>query len=109
MAYDEGLADMLREDLGDRAGITERRMFGGLCFMLEGHMLCGVMADHGMYRVGKPREDEPLTLEGVIPMARTGRPMGGIVEVAPEAMADDGLRLRLLDLALANVQSLPAK
>ena len=55
MAYDEGLAEILRSDLAEEDGVEEKRMFGGLCFMLHGHMLCGVHKDGGMFRVGKDR------------------------------------------------------
>ena len=59
MAYDDGLAELLREDLADIATrIEEKRMFGGLCFMLDGHMLCGVHKGGGMFRVGKDNEEE---------------------------------------------------
>jgi len=109
MAYDEGLAELLRNDVADIGAITEKKMFGGLCFMLEGHMLCGVHSGGGMMRVGKDRQGEALTIEGASPMAFTGRPMGGMVDVTDEALADDDRRGRLLALALQNVRSLPPK
>ena len=108
MAYDEGLAEILRADLAD-AQVEEKRMFGGLCFMLEGHMLCGVHEGGGMFRVGKPREAEALAIEGVSEMAFTGRKMGGLVDVTDEVLADDSRRLHLLDLARSNVDSLPPR
>ena len=57
MAYDDGLAEIMRGDFADIPGISERKMFGGLAFLLDGHMVCGVHAGGGIYRVGKPRED----------------------------------------------------
>ena len=112
MAYDEGLAQLLRDDLGPRPGLTETRMFGGLCFLLDGHMLCGVYAEknggHAMYRVGKSRTEAALALPGTAPMALTGRPMGGVIDADGEAL-EDGTRLRLLALALENVASLPPR
>ena len=112
MAYDEGLAQLLREDIGPRPGLAERRMFGGLCFMLDGHMLCGVYGaangGHAMYRVGKPRAEAALAVPGTAPMALTGRSMGGIVDADGPALEDDN-RARLLALALENVASLPPK
>ena len=109
MAYDEGLAELLRGDLAERRGIIEKRMFGGLCFMLDGHMLCGVHKGGGMFRVGKDRHAEALQIDGAGPMTMTGRPMGGMVDVTDEAMADDVRRGQLMGLAVENVRSLPPK
>ena len=109
MAHDEGLAQILRDHLAGLDGITERRMFGGLCFMRHGHMICGVHAGGGMARVGKAAEPAALTIPGVAPLSFTGRPMGGCVDMADETLADDVLRTRLLDLALAHVATLPPK
>jgi len=109
MAYDEGLAELMRGDLAGTAGITERKMFGGLCFLLHGNMVGGVHSDFGMMRVGKDRMAAALAEPGTGPMAFTGRPMGGFVEVSVEAMADDARRARLLALALENARSLPPK
>lgn len=109
MAYDEGIAETLRADLDDQTNLEEKKMFGGLCFMLNGHMLCGVFRDGGMYRVGKDREEKALTYDGVAEMTFTGRKMGGIVVVSAAAMADDSCRAALLTLAMENVRSLPAR
>ena len=109
MAYDEGLADLFRDDLVDAGHVEEKRMFGGLCFMLDGHMLCGVHKDGAMFRVGKDRHAQALTMEGVSEMAFTGRKMGGLVDVTEEVMADDEARKRLLALAMENVHTLPPR
>lgn len=109
MAYDEGLAKLLRGDLAERRGIIEKRMFGGLCFMLDGHMLCGVHKGGGLFRVGKERYAEALQIDGAGLMTMTGRPMGGMVDVSDEAMADDARRGQLMGLAVENIRSLPPK
>ena len=109
MPYDESLAEILRADLADLPRLEEKRMFGGLCFMVEGHMLCGVHKGGGMFRVGKPREDAALAIDGVTEMAFTGRKMGGFVEVSDDAMADDKKRARLIALALENLRGLPPR
>lgn len=109
MAYDEGLAEIMRSDLEGVGHVEEKRMFGGLCFMLGGHMLCGVHRDGAMYRVGKERQDAALAIEGASEMAFTGRKMGGLVDVTEDAMADDARRSRLMALALENVRSLPPR
>ncbi len=89
--------------------IEEKRMFGGLCFMLDGHMLCGVHKGGGMFRVGKDRHAAALTIDGASAMAFTGRPMGGLVDVTDEAIADDTRRAQLMALAMENVRSLPPR
>lgn len=109
MAYDSGLVELMRDDLGDRAGVVEKKMFGGLCFMLDGHMLCGVHKDGAMYRVGKPREAEALKIAGAKPMAFTGRKMGGFIDVDSDDMADDDARHAWLRLAMLNVAELGPK
>jgi len=109
MAHDEGLAQILRDDLADIHGISERKMFGGLCFMLNGNMLCGVSPKGCMFRVGKPREDQARAIEGAGPMQFTGRPMGGMIDVTEYAFQDDTRRAQWMALALENARSLPAK
>ncbi len=109
MAYDPDLADQMRADLGPLPGLSERKMFGGLAFLLYGNMLCGVHAKGAMYRVGKAREAEALALPGVTPMAFTGRPMGGMVDADNDAMTDDATRQQLTQLALGFVDTLPPK
>ncbi len=109
MAHDEGLAEILRGDLADLPGIVEKRMFGGLAFMLDGNMLCGVHKGGGMFRVGKAGEAAALAVPGARPMDFTGRRMGGFVDVSDEALADEACRGRLMTLALGFVRSLPPK
>jgi TfoX/Sxy family transcriptional regulator of competence genes len=108
MAYDEGLAQILRDDLADEA-ITEKKMFGGVAMMFRGHMLCGVHKGGAMFRVGKDNAPEALKVPGARPMTFTGRPMGGMIETGAELLADDARRRRLLDLALAFNRSQPPK
>ena len=109
MAYDEGLAELLRDAVQGETGITERKMFGGLCILKDGHMVCGVHQGGGMARVGKAAEAEALTLPGVAPLSFTGRKMGGMVDVSEETFADDALRSRIVSMALAYAKSLPPK
>lgn len=109
MAYDEGLAQTLRDALAETEVITERKMFGGLCFMLNGNMLCGVHKKGGMARVGKANHAKALEIEGVEPLSFTGRPMGGLVDVADEAFEDDARRAEILALCFDFVGNMPAK
>lgn len=109
MAYDEGMAELLREALAEEAALSERRMFGGLCFMIDGNMICGVHKGGGMFRVGPERFEAALALPGARPMDFTGRSMTGFVEIDYEALGDDETRAALMDLARAFVATLPAK
>lgn len=108
MAWDEALAERIRADLTGHA-IVEKRMFGGLAWMLHGHMVCGIHKGGAFYRVGKANETAALALPGIAPMTMNGRPMAGMVEASAEASSDDGRRRRLLGLATGFVNSLPPK
>ncbi|MEM9048017.1 MAG: TfoX/Sxy family protein [Pseudomonadota bacterium] len=105
----EEQAAILRDALTGLPGISEKRMFGGLCFLLNGNMLCGSWKHGGMVRVGKARAAAAMTEPGVDAMTATGRRMSGLVRLAPEVLEDDAARGRLLALALAFVGALPAK
>lgn len=109
MAYDEGLAELMRGDLHDLPGLSEKKMFGGLCFLQYGNMICGVHSGGAMFRVGKAAEPAALAIEGAGPMTFTGRAMGGMIDVADDAMADDAKRRAWTDMALAHVATLPPK
>ena len=108
MAYDEGLAQLLREELAGEA-IIEKKMFGGLCFLYHGHMVCGVHKGGGMFRVGKPNEAAARAVEGTGPMEFTGKPMAGMVQCDDAALEDDARRGALMALSLGFVKTLPPK
>ena len=74
MPYDEGLAERVREQLAPQAPFEERKMFGGLAFMVNTHMACGIVKDDLMVRVGKAGHDAALAA-GAGEMSFTGRPM----------------------------------
>lgn len=109
MAYNEEHAQILRDALADISGITEKKMFGGLCFLLNGNMLCGVHKGGGMARVGKDNEAAALELDGIEPLSFTGRRMGGMVDVSESAIEHDGIRDAVLTLAKEFAGSLPPK
>ena len=113
MAYDDATADLLREMLDDDPRITEKKMFGGLCFLLSGNMLCGVhsrkVGGGAMFRVGEDGEASALALPGTKPMEMTGRRMKGFIDVTADALEADVTRKQMLDLALAYVGPMPAK
>lgn len=108
MAFDQGLAAQLREDLAEH-GPREQRMFGGLCFLLQGNMVCGVLGAGALWRVGAPNMAVALALPDVLPMTHAGRKMTGFVVADAEAMAEDATRARLRDMALGFVAGLPPK
>ncbi len=109
MAFNERHARLLREELADLSGISEKKMFGGLCFLLNGNMICGVHRDGGMARVGKELETEALALEGVEPLSFTGRRMGGLVEFDPEAFENPAIRSAVVALAREFAETLPPR
>ena len=109
MAYDEGLASLMREALENEPGYSEKKMFGGLCFLVYGNMVSGVHSGGGMFRVGKANEAEARAIPGTGPMLFTGKPMGGMIEASDELMADDDQRAALMAIALTHGKSLPPK
>ena len=108
MAIDVGLAQLLRDDLVG-AAITEKKMFGGLCFLLNGNMLSGTMKTSALFRVGKANAAAALAIPGSYPMAQRGLPMAGFVELPTADCADDTRRRALSAMALAIVLTLPPK
>ncbi len=87
------LADRIRDFLSDDPNVAEIRMFGGICFTLNGNMLVGTMKDGTLLaRVGENREAEALARPGASRMNFTGREMKGYIIVAEEALDDDSLR-----------------
>lgn len=108
MAYDEALAERIRNRLRDMDGVVEKKMFGGLAFLTHGNMTVGVHGDDLIARVDTAGADSLLTEPGVRPFDITGRPMRGWILVAGEVLDDDVLE-RWIDLAARFVRSLPPK
>ncbi len=108
MAYDENLAGRVRDVLAGDPGLSERKMFGGLAFMLEGHMCCGIVGDELMLRLGVDGADTALARPHVRPMDFTGKPMAGMVYVSQDGLRGAALR-RWVDRASAFVRTLPPK
>jgi TfoX/Sxy family transcriptional regulator of competence genes len=110
MAYDEALADRIRDVLADKGDrVQERKMFGGLTFMVDGHMTVGVVKDELMARVGAEGEDNALAQPHARTMDFTGRPMVGFVQVAAAGVADDDVVRAWVDRSLAFTTTLPPK
>ncbi|MEM7345668.1 MAG: TfoX/Sxy family protein [Chloroflexota bacterium] len=109
MAYDEGLAERLRETFESRIETSERKMFGGLAFMVQGNMCVGINNEQLMVRVGKEKHAEALAQPHARPMDFTGRPMKGYVFVDNDGYEADEDLAGWVDRALAFVMTLPPK
>jgi TfoX/Sxy family transcriptional regulator of competence genes len=109
MAYDEELADRIRDVLAGRDDVREQKMFGGIGFMVGGHMAVGVIKDELMARVGADGEDEALAQPHARLMDFTGRPMTGFIQVAAEGVATEAQVRPWVERALAYVTTLPPK
>jgi TfoX/Sxy family transcriptional regulator of competence genes len=109
MAFDEQLADRIREALRNVPDVRERRMFGGLAFLVGGNMTCGIVGDELMLRLGEHRTDDALDDPHVRPMDFTGRPMRTMVYVAPAGFATPNALRTWVDEAVAHAAALPPK
>ena len=109
MAYDRGLAQRVREALVDRPGISERAMFGGLAFMIDGKMFVGIRNSSLMARVGPERHQDALAMPSVRDMDFTGRTMKGYVYIDPPAVATDHDLRAWVHWCVEYVARLPAK
>jgi TfoX/Sxy family transcriptional regulator of competence genes len=109
LAYNERLAERVRGIVSDGPELSERKMFGGLAFMLNGNMFCGITRDDLMVRVGPERFEQALNSPGARPMDFTGRPMKGMVFVGPEGYKDDPQLRGWVEQTLEYARSLPAK
>lgn len=109
MAYSEDLAYRVRAALAQQDGVTERKMFGGLAFMVGGHMCCGITGDELMVRVGPEQHAAALAQPHAREMDFTGKAMRGFVYVAEEGLAEDAEVAAWVGRGLAFVQTLPPK
>ncbi len=109
MAYDEGLAQRVREALAHEQGLTERRMFGGVCFMLDGNMAVGISGEELVVRTGPQRYVEALARPHARVFDFTGRPMRGWVFAAPAGEDEDADLRGWVALGVAYARSLPPK
>jgi hypothetical protein len=108
MAYDEELADRIRDVMPDPELVREQKMFGGLAFLRSGHMCCGVLKDELMLRLGPEGADSALTRSHVREMDFTGRPLRSMVLVAQAGLEGDALA-QWVQEAVAFADSLPPK
>lgn len=109
MAYDESLAARIREVLDNQTGIEEKKMFGGIGFLLNGNMLVGVWKENLIVRVGADAYEEALTESSVVEFDITGRSMKGWVMVEPEGVDEDENLKDWIGRAVEFVKTLPGK
>lgn len=108
MAYDEDLADRVRELMASRRGVTEQKMFGGIAFMLDGKMAVGVNKNDLLVRVPVEEHDKAIEQPGARTMDFTNRPMKGFVFVAPAGTKGASLK-KWVERSASYVETLPAK
>ena len=109
MAYDEDLADRLREHLEPVKRVTEREMFGGISFMVAGNLCCGVLANDLIVRIDPTLHHDALTRPNVSEFSMGGRTSKGMIRVGPAGVADDDELALWLRLGIAHATSLPPK
>ncbi len=109
MAYDQQLAERIRQTFPARKGVSEKRMFGGLCFLVGGHMAAGIVQDQLVVRVGPDAYEDALAEPHVRPMDFTGKPMKGIVYVTKEGLMNDTDLKSWLRRGVSFARSLPPK
>lgn len=109
MARDKALEDLLNDHLLAVPGLTQKGMFGGWAWLVNGNLLCGARQGSMLVRLGKENEAWAIEIPGVIPAIMGARRMHGWVRAAPEVYANDALRQKLLDAALQFNRTLPKK
>jgi hypothetical protein len=109
MAFSEELAGRIRQRLARRRNVEEKKMFGGVAFLLNGNLLVGVWKDSLIARLGPEARDDALLEPHVKEFDVTGRPMRGWVLVGPEGVVDDDQLSAWIQRAVKFVGALPAK
>lgn len=109
MAYDEELAERVRASLGAVKGVTEIRMFGGLCYTIRGNMAVGITGEDLMVRMAADTAEAALKEPHARLMDFTGRPMKGFLYVGPEGLRTQKMLERWVGRGVDYASSLPAK
>ena len=109
MAFDESLAARIRDALERKRGVEEKKMFGGICFLLNGNLLVGVWKDSLIARLGPDGGEAALREPHVRVFDITGKPMKGWVLVSPEGVEEDDQLTEWIQRAIQFVETLPAK
>lgn len=109
MAYDEAFAERIRKTLGKRKGLVEKKMFGGIAFLLNGNMCCGIHKDELIIRIDPDATDSVLAKPHTRRFDLTGRPMNGWILVAPRGIASDAQLGKWVAVATKYAGTLPPK
>jgi TfoX/Sxy family transcriptional regulator of competence genes len=109
MAYDEVLAQRVREALREQPGITEKKMFGGVAFLFNGNMACGVIQDELIVRVGTQQYAEAVAQRHTRPFDIAGRMMTGWIMVEPAGCQTDAALNAWVQQGITFARSLPTK
>lgn len=109
MSYSQALADRVRHALRDQRGVTEKKMFGGVGFLLHGNMLVGIWHNSLIARLTPSDAEAALREAHIRVFDVTGRPMKGWIMIDPEGLDTDQQLSHWLDLALTFVATLPRK
>mgnify|MGYP002725658090 CR=1 FL=1 len=109
MAFDEGLAQRVREQFQDRNDVEEKKMFGGLCYMVNHHMCCGITGGLLMARVGPDKYEVCLKRRYAREMDFTGKAMKGMVYVDPKGVESDSDLADWINICIRFIETLPPK
>ncbi|HJR90082.1 MAG TPA: TfoX/Sxy family protein [Aeromicrobium sp.] len=109
MAYDETLAARIRDLLADRDSVMEKKMFGGLAFLIAGNMAVAASGQGGIMVRCDPAETDDHVVDGAEPFVMRGKPMNGWLRVSGERVEDDAILAHWVQVGLAAAASLPAK
>jgi hypothetical protein len=109
MPYDKGLAQRVREILEEEPGFDEKRMFGGICFLLFGNMVCGIIKDDLIVRVGAANYNATLKMPNTKKFDLTGKALTGWVMVLSTALDSDEELNNWVQKAVTFVRTLPPK
>lgn len=109
MPFDEELADRIRTILKGRRGVGETRMFGGICFTMNGNMCCGIRGDDLVLRLGEEATRSALKEQHTRPMDLTGKVMKSMVFVSPSGFRSDAALEAWMELAVGFTRTLPPK
>ena len=109
MAFDETLAERIRDVFSERDGVTERKMFGGIAFMVQGNMAVGVIGEDLMVRLDPADAERALAEPHARPMDFTGKPAKNMIYVAPEGTASDPDLTTWVEAGAHFASSLPPK
>lgn len=109
MAFDEQLAERIRQQLGQRPGVTEKKMFGGLAFLVNGNLACGVHGSEMIVRLDPKQTEQTLSKPHTRVFDLSGRPMKGWILVQPKGLTTKAALAKWIQTGLKYAASLPPK